>query len=67
MTKQDFELIADTIKQLSTVTCTFHGASCHRYLAERFADRLRQTNPRFNRQRFLSACGIDSDLVEEPR
>jgi hypothetical protein len=55
MTKQDFELIARVIRDRNPLTTD------RRSLAEAFADELRQTNPRFNRARFIAACvGEDS-------
>ncbi len=34
------------------------GGKERRAMANLFADRLRNTNPRFDRQRFLAACGV---------
>jgi hypothetical protein len=59
MTKRDFELIAEVIS-------SYPVEVPKRLMAHKFADKLAATNSRFNRQRFLDACGIDSDLVEEP-
>jgi hypothetical protein len=69
MTKRDFELIAGTITRLRTTVRTNYNSVRSILideLAEEFANSLTSTNPRFNRQRFLDACGLDSDLVEEP-
>lgn len=50
MTKKDFQLIADTIASFEVDEAITYS------MAERFADRLAETNPRFNRDRFIKAC-----------
>jgi len=52
MTRRDFELIADTIRELPT--------TMRLRVALQFADNLRGTNPRFDRVRFLRACGVEA-------
>ena len=53
MTRQHFALIAEVIEQSPF-------APGHKeYLAETFAEKLRATNPNFNRARFLRACGAE--------
>ena len=47
MSRKDFELIATTIKSLPNRDQN----------AVAFADALRSTNPLFDRDRFLRACG----------
>lgn len=54
LTRQHFQLIADTIGELDFV----HEepgteGSTRRYVAEVFADALYPTNPRFDRDRFV--------------
>jgi hypothetical protein len=62
--KQHFELVARVIAR-----ATIHarhsnqcGAECFacelRYLAYDFANAFAEENPRFNRNRFMTACGI---------
>jgi hypothetical protein len=54
MTKKDFELIADVIGK------AWHGSADTRAdIANAFADELEETNPRFDRARFLTACGVN--------
>ena len=53
MTRKDFELIAEVIR---TAHPTSFGEANRAYLACLFADRLMETNPRFNVDRFLKAC-----------
>jgi hypothetical protein len=67
MTRKDFNLIAETIRQLPSFIASVHlkpvdsttivgdavrfDALCHR-----FAEALSTTNPRFKRERFIAAC-----------
>lgn len=63
MTRKDFNLIAETIRLLPSfetyerdgklypTDVVNFSAICHR-----FAEALRQTNPRFNPDRFINAC-----------
>jgi len=53
MTKRDFEAIAKIIKQ---VAVDLDCAVVTDRVAERIADYCLTTNPRFNRNRFLTAC-----------
>ena len=51
MSRCHYVLIAQTIKELpSTIRLR---------VALEFADSLRATNPRFQRERFLTACGVE--------
>ena len=51
MTKKDYILIAATIEDINQKKAK--GVR----IAELFADALRNTNPLFDRERFLKACG----------
>lgn len=56
MTKKDYELIAIVISDLpSFVEVTEVG---HERIALRFAGALKSKNPKFNRNKFLQACGV---------
>ncbi len=55
MTKKDFELIARVILELELSL----GVSQSKLIAECFAGALRGTNPRFDAERFLKACGVE--------
>lgn len=57
MTRKDFQFIADVIKAMPShsVSLRAQRESC----ARAFADALPATNPNFNKERFLKACGID--------
>lgn len=57
MSKKDYELIARVLRGFTFGIDENEGE----LLAERFADELRATNPRFHRERFIAACmGFDS-------
>jgi hypothetical protein len=55
MTRKDFELIAEAIKQITANDYPQDKAE----KAELFARVLATTNPAFNRARFLTACGVN--------
>ena len=58
MTRKDFELIATTLQHFkATVRVNAHAFDA---LALEFADRLKNTNAQFNRDKFLRACGCDA-------
>lgn len=46
----------------TTAKATFHGFTREdqRKIADMFAHECSKTNPRFNRARFLAACGVSS-------
>lgn len=56
MTKKHFELVARVIKSMPSFAPTLRAqrASC----ANAFADEFERENPRFDRARFLAACGV---------
>jgi hypothetical protein len=54
MTRKDYELIADTIGGMIYLSETDRATIAHD-----FADQLEGTNPRFNREMFLTACGVN--------
>lgn len=61
MNRREFELIAEVIRNLpsfDTPQKPMGGVDVVRFdcLVNRFADALRTTNPRFNRERFITAC-----------
>lgn len=51
MTRKDFNLIAETIRDLGDPSYTQATATA-------FAVRLRASHPRFDPERFLLACGV---------
>ena len=54
MTHKDFELIAQTIRS----SMSYKNEGTRRCVAFDFADALAETNPNFDRERFLKACGV---------
>ena len=57
MTRQDFVLIAETINSIPAYD-TESGQDARELAAYKFAKSLAATNPAFNRERFLRACGV---------
>lgn len=55
MTRKHFEMIAAIIKDC-------HDEPTWR-VAHRVADALAESNPRFDRARFLEACGVNFDVA----
>lgn len=55
MTRKDFQFIADVIKSMPTHAPALRTA--RRSAAHSFADALPRVNARFDRERFLAACG----------
>lgn len=65
MTQKDFELIAATIAKARDMWKTPAAVDSHPLdalseVARDFADELAATNPRFKRDVFLRACGVES-------
>lgn len=56
MTRKDYQLIADTLNNLPRDRIV--STPTRNEVAGRFADRLERDNPRFDRARFLTACGV---------
>ena len=54
MTRKDFQIIAEVI-----ATSWHASADSRREMAEKMADALAGTNDRFNREMFLTACGVE--------
>lgn len=55
MTRKDYELIAGA---MASDAVAAHDAEMRRSLAHEPARRLKSANPRFDRGRFLAACGF---------
>ena len=56
MTKKDYQLIASNIKAISKWQDIKPNTAL--LIASMFAEDLETTNPRFNRELFLKACGV---------
>ena len=62
MTKKDYELIAGILSNSIYTANKFkeeQGKGWIEHIALEFADSLTTTNPRFNRELFLKACGVN--------
>ena len=57
MTKTDYELIAETLDRI--VTRQAEQTETYIDVCEALADAFEADNPKFNRDKFLKACGID--------
>lgn len=58
MTKKDYELVATTIRGHFELEITELEKSRLIDLANSFAEALTSTNPLFNKEKFLQACGL---------
>jgi len=58
MSKKDYQLIADAIAY-SYKNCSPQGQLGVAVVAEELATTLKETNPLFDRRRFLVACGLE--------
>jgi hypothetical protein len=63
MSKRHFEFVAECIKAQAKSWGQFEAAGdvVMAAFAKDLATALAQTNPNFNRQRFLEACGIGAE------
>jgi len=65
MTRKDFELIAEAINEAREGAATMpHGNRAYGAFAaaEAIAYALRRTNPRFEKARFMEACGFGATI-----
>ena len=59
MTRKDYELLAEVIRTSRKVTTGETALVSVEHLANTLATELEIENPRFDRARFLSACGLE--------
>ena len=57
MTRKDFKLIARVVKGLDVIVIKSQQV----LIADDFANMLSDTNPLFDRDKFLKACGVKND------
>lgn len=57
-TKKDFETTAKILRERMVEARDFVERDSVIRVAEEFADQYKESNPRFNRDRFLGACGL---------
>jgi hypothetical protein len=65
MTRKDYILIAAALRDVMLIDCQsaeyLNGVrAAHASAAQRLADVLARDNPRFDRERFLKAAGVQS-------
>ena len=63
MTKKDFELIASAVNELFLGHTNWHRSL--EQVANKLAEKLAEKNPRFNKEKFLLACGVESEKMPE--
>ena len=66
MTRKDFQLIADAITETRALEPTGSPEAVLALITDIFADKLAGTNPAFDRDRFLTACGLKPIKVHHP-
>lgn len=57
MTRKDFELIASAMNYGQTIPADDNQLY---WTIDFLANKLQATNPKFDRERFLEACGVES-------
>ncbi len=60
MTKIEYAIIARALHPNNTHPCYAEGRTQHRADCESVADALKRENPRFDREAFLRACGLQT-------
>ena len=60
MTRQHFQFLADVLAAHQDRAQHVFGDILLGELVQAFADRLTECNPRFDRARFVAACGVQS-------
>jgi len=63
MTRKDYVAIAAAVLRARNGLCTYQQVDPRAAISEvscRIADVMAQDNPRFDRARFLQACGVQS-------
>ncbi len=67
MTRKDYVAIAATLSQTKPIASDYTDSSLYgivharwHFVAVKMADMLAHDNPRFDRARFLAACGVQS-------
>lgn len=58
-TKKDFEMVAEMLRhQMINPLWTTEQKEVVNALAVKFSNRFAESNPQFNREKFLNACGV---------
>lgn len=58
MTRKDYVMLAAALHPTNTQPCYSEGREQHKADCEAIADALAKNDPRFDRERFLKACGV---------
>lgn len=58
MTKQDYEQMVEIIQDTLTVCSSQAEVDIVKFMVEGFATIAKRDNPRFNRDKFMGACGL---------
>lgn len=60
MTKKDYQIIASVINDIISggALCMDNEEDCRDFVRQ-FAEKLQAENPRFNREIFAKACGVE--------
>lgn len=69
MTKKDYELIAKTFNDVMYSNQGWYSESAkqaHTWVAKALAEVFTEENPKFNRDKFLKACGIETVKWHKP-
>jgi hypothetical protein len=60
MSRKDYELLAATLASFANLTSAAPIGATTQAIAEALCNRLELDNPRFNRRRFIAACGLEA-------
>ena len=58
MTKKDYELIANTVKEVKRLYASKSDSPILTILMFELARELKKENPKFDKQKFANACGL---------
>lgn len=61
MTRKDFIMLAEAVNEALTRFDRPNHNKAVREVAKNIATKCKTSNPRFDRQRFLRACGVSDD------
>lgn len=67
MTRKHFEMIAGSLKEATEYSVYKNSAearSTHALMCNELALDFKMVNPRFDRERFLKACGLGEETID---
>jgi hypothetical protein len=59
MTRKQFEMLAEIVRRVDLNEYAYQD-TIRKRIANTIADELDKENPRFDRRKFLTACGVDT-------